>query len=225
MTEERLKKQQCSEETSSHQTKLWSLNMVTHLKYMSDIFDIFFSYDLFNMFNSAVRFNFTLQGDWANAVNGNRDGVRCVFDWTHCKTTRFMKEQWLSSNSRTLPEAKANLPARVLLIAAASVRSFTYCAVAGRLVSMPNIHPGVSQKRMCGLNSLLSELSRYWYKDEELSRNTCSQWPGWVTGMKEWKPLSLNIFLPVIWYVALVITWSRRRGTGGAKSRHGDGDS
>lgn len=142
-----------SEEAAVLRGNIFTSNQIgTHLKYVRYFWHIFFSYDLFNMFNSAVRFNFTLQGDWAKAVNGNRDGVLCVFDWIHCKTTRLMKErcriQWLCSNNRTLPEAKANPPARVLLIAAASVRSFTYCAVAGRLVSMPNIHPGVSEKHV-----------------------------------------------------------------------------
>lgn len=61
------------------------------------------------------------------------------------KVIRFMERQqwfqWLCSNSRTLPEAKANLLARVLLIPAGSMRSLAWCAIAFGLHLMPKSRP------------------------------------------------------------------------------------
>lgn len=115
----------------------------------------------------------------------------------------------------------------------ASKGSFDCCSIHEVIYSLRScsqarlnaeMYPGVSEKCISGLNSLLSQLNRYWYRDGELSQNTYSQWPEWLMGIKEWKPLSLKIFLLVIWYGALVITSSRQRGTGGAKSRNSVGE-
>lgn len=117
-----------------------------------------------------------------------------------------------------MPEATGNPLAKALLIIAICVRSFTYRTLAIDASIEPTPHPlparhdsprRAKQPRPGG--------------DDEPSRNTCSQWPGSVSdgGRGNESHLSLKIFLPVIKNVLPVITGSRRRGTGGAKSGSG----
>lgn len=116
-----------------------------------------------------------------------------------------------------MPEATGNPLAKALLIIAICVRSFTYrTAACGPSAINASIEPTRPTHHDSPRRAEHSRAGG----DNEPSRNTCSQWPSSVSdgGRGNESHLSLKIFLPVIKNVLPVITGSRRRGTGGAKS-------